>query len=478
MLFNSLPYAIFLTACYVVWWALGERRTLRHALLLVASYWFYGQTHWPFVGLLALSTSVDFLASARIHRAREAGHKPLARRWLLFSLVVNLSILATFKYFDFFSGALEQTLRGLGLDVHTLRLDLMLPVGISFYTFQSLSYSIDVYKGYLRPARSLLDYALYVSFFPQLVAGPIVRASDFLPQMDRPAPPTRERVGSGLFHILQGLCKKLLIADVLGSHMVDPLLRDGAALAGMDALDVALLGLGFVIQLYGDFAGYTDIAIGSARLLGFELLPNFDSPLRSASVEEFWRRWHISMSTWFRDYVFASLVRRRATEARVYWATLLTFLVVGLWHGASWTFVTFGLLHGVALVAGRAFRRHAGEAPFRRTAWWWCLCFLATLSFTCLSSLLYRAPDIGTWLGLVRSLGNWSIDGLALPWQIWVVLGTGVVTHMLPQSLCDRTERAWIALPAVVQSAVLVLVVLLLFGLRPPGIAPFIYFQF
>ncbi|HTE05411.1 MAG TPA: MBOAT family O-acyltransferase [Planctomycetota bacterium] len=478
MLFNSLSYALFLWTVFVLWWALRNRRPLRHAMVLAASLWFYSLAPTAVVWLLVGTTLVEYVTGGRIHLARQAGKPQLAKRWLWVSLAVNLGTLAVFKYFDFFSESVQQTLHGFGIEVSTVRLGLMLPLGISFFTFQTLSYSLDIYKGYLKPTRTLLDFATYSAFFPQLVAGPIVRATDFLPQMEAPAPPTRERIGRGLYQILQGLSKKLLLADVLGSTLVDPVLRDPEALARLDAAAVLLLGLGFMIQLYGDFAGYSDIAIGSARLLGFDLRMNFNSPLRSATVEEFWRRWHISMSTWFRDYLFAPLAGRRPSLVRLQVATFLTFVIVGLWHGATWTFIAFGAIHGAVLVGARLFRKWTDEAAFRKAPWWWWTCFLSTLVFVCLTSLLYRSPDVGDWLLIMRGLGNWSLHGLSLPWQVWLILATGVATHMLPQARVDRVERAFVALPAALQATLFVAAMLLFFGLRPPGASPFIYFQF
>jgi D-alanyl-lipoteichoic acid acyltransferase DltB (MBOAT superfamily) len=478
MLFNSLSYVLFLWVVFVLFWAGRDRRRLKYALLLGASYWFYGQAHWAYVTLLAASTLVDFVAGAAIDRAHDRDDRRTAKSWLAVSLVLNLGLLGTFKYFDFFSASVEELLGSLGVDAATWRLDLLLPVGISFYTFQTLSYTIDIYRRQLRPSRDLLEYAVYVSFFPQLVAGPIVRARDFLPQMAAPVEPTARRVGEGVFQILQGLTKKLVIADLLGSRLVDPVFADGERMASLGAPGVIVLGLGFALQVYGDFGGYSDIAIGSARLLGFSLRPNFDRPLAATTLDGFWRRWHISMTTWFRDYVYVGLGGNRGGLPRACWNMFVTMVVVGLWHGASWNFVLFGAVHGVAMTGVQVFRQVVGEAPFRSGRPWAAASWLMTLLFAALTILFYRAPDLGTWWGLMQRLGQWSHVGLVLSWQIWVLGAVAFAVHMLPHAAGRRARDAYARSPALVQAAVIVVMTVLLFGLRPPGTVPFYYFQF
>ncbi len=478
MVFSSISYFLFLWTVYVLYWTLRRRRPVAHAMLLIASYWFYGHAHPSFLALLFASTMLDFTVGRGIHAAHARGDRGRARLWLAASLAGNLGMLGTFKYYDFFVGSVAELLGRLGVDAHPTFLHLALPLGISFYTFQTLSYTLDIYRRDLEPTRSFIDFALYVAFFPQLIAGPIVRAVDFLPQMDRWPPLTRERIGSGLFQILQGLAKKLLIADLLATHFVDPVMADRATLAQLDAPSVLLLGYAFAMQLYGDLAGYTDIAIGSARLLGYELTPNFDSPFKSSSLDEFWRRWHISMSSWFRDYVFFPLGGSRRGLVRACLNSFVTFVLVGLWHGATWTFVIYGVAQGVGLIVTRLWRTVFRFARFRERRWWMVVGFLLTWHWVALIGLLYRAPDTSTWWLLMGRMA--SLRGVVpkIPWQVDVVLAAAFVTHFMPQSWVDGTERRWCRLPALAQGLAVLAAALLLTGLRPPGIVPFIYFRF
>jgi alginate O-acetyltransferase complex protein AlgI len=478
VLFSSLSYPIFLWTVFVVWWALRERRTAKHWWLLGVSYWFYWTMGgWPLL-LLGWTTLIDWWIGLRVQQSRDRDDLRSAKRWMLSSMVSNLAVLAVFKYYDFFAVNVQAALGRFGVDVSPPLLDLLLPVGISFYTFGSMSYVLDVWRGTFHATRSLLDFATFVAFFPHLTAGPIVRARDFLPQMDAPKPPDSPRLANGLLQILEGLAKKLLIADVLGAHMVDPIFRDPARLAALDVVDVFVLGLGFLVQVYGDFAGYTDVAIGSARVLGFDLRPNFNAPLKATSIFDFWDRWHISMSNWFRDYVFAPMVGRQASLLRACLSTLATLTLVGIWHGAAWTFFLFGVIHGVVMSLGRVFRKLVPMDPWRRGLPWQLSCQVATIAFVCLTVLLYRATSVGQWQQILRGLGNWSVDGLDLPWQVWTVLAAGVVTQLLPEGFVARFRNGWMRSPAVLQAAVIVAAAVLFFGLRPPGAAPFIYFQF
>ena len=478
MLFNTISYVLFLWTVYVVWWSLRRRRSWRHTFVLLASYWFYGQSHWAYVSLLALSTLVDYVAGGSIARARERDDGRAAKRWLWMSLSVNLGVLAVFKYFDFFSSNVEALLGRAGFEAHTWRLDLILPVGISFYTFQTLSYTIDIYRGHLAPARSLLDFATYVAFFPQLVAGPIVRAVEFLPQLDAPRPPTHRRVGGGLFLIVRGLVKKMLMADLLATHLLDPVFGSTERMAALGAPGIWLVGLAFFLQLYLDFSGYTDVALGSAQLLGFELCPNFDKPFRQPSLDRFWQRWHISMSSWFRDYVYIGLGGSRLGLARACLNSVMTMTLVGMWHGANWNYIVFGWLHGMGLAGTRLFRAAVGDRAFRESTWWRGIGWLLTLNFVVLTGLIIRAPSVEAWVGLLAGLGDWSRTGVQMTWQIWLILALAFSTHLMPRSVMLRVGERFVGWPAVLQAASIVMAALLLFALQPSGVVPYFYFQF
>ncbi|MBK9174843.1 MAG: MBOAT family protein [Flavobacteriales bacterium] len=341
MLFNSIDFAVFLPLVFLLYWAVGGRSLARrNAIILGASYVFYGWWDWRFMGLLALSTLVDFAVGIGMDRSGTLRR----RRWLLaLSLVVNLGLLGFFKYFNFFAQSFADAFTIFGVPFTADRLDLVLPVGISFYTFQTLSYSIDVYRGHLRASRDAVAFAAYVSFFPQLVAGPIERAVNLLPQFASPRVFDRAKAVDGLRQMLWGLFKKLVIADNCAPH-VQAIFADHEAWNASTVLVGAFL---FGIQVYCDFSGYSDIAIGCARLFGFDLMRNFAFPLFARDIAEYWRRWNISVTTWFRDYVYVPLGGSRGRLPQRIRNTLLVFMVSGFWHGPNWTFVAWGLLHGL-----------------------------------------------------------------------------------------------------------------------------------
>ncbi len=499
MLFNSFSYILFLWTVYVLFWTWRERRSLRHVLLLVASYWFYAQADWRFTSLLLISTVVDFVAGQGIDRARAAGEGRGAKRWLALSLVTNLGLLSAFKYFNFFVDSFGKLLGRLGSAVDpalwlnqsfglpiaqptepgglTL-LAIALPVGISFYTFQTLSYTLDIYRGKMRATTHFLDFAVFVSFFPQLVAGPIVRAVDFMPQLaTRPVFDTG-RLGSGLFQILRGMTKKLLMADMLGAHIVDLAYRDADTLGQLGGPGLLLATYAYALQLYGDFAGYSDIAIGSARVLGFELKKNFDAPFKSRSLEEFWGRWHISMSSWFTDYVYIGLGGSRLGVWKACRNAMIAWTLVGLWHGAAWTFVLWGAYHGAWLVITRLVRQLLPDGRMPAGALFNVLGVIFTFHVVAFSMVLFRCRDLGDFGTALAQLGDWSRPLPHVPWQIGLIMVLGYLTHFMPDRWLERTERGWINCPAALQGAVLTIAMLLFFALRPPGLVPFVYFQF
>lgn len=356
MLFNSQSFFIFFAIVYLLYLALHKNRTLQNGLLLIASYYFYGSWDWRFLSLIAISTIVDFFIG------RALGRTPLdalARRkqLLAISVVVNLSILGFFKYFNFFAESLADLLSLLGMQANPTTLQIILPVGISFYTFQTMSYTIDIYRNRLRPARTFLDFAVFVSFFPQLVAGPIERASNLIPQFEKPRRITVEQINTGLFLILWGLFKKMVVGDNAGL-IADQIFNDYANYQGVDLL----IGvLAFSIQIYGDFSGYSDIARGISRLMGFELMVNFRLPYFALNPTDFWQRWHISLSSWLRDYLYIPLGGNRKGTFKTYRNLFVTMLLGGLWHGAAWNFVIWGAFHGTILILYRLFEKKSAH---------------------------------------------------------------------------------------------------------------------
>jgi D-alanyl-lipoteichoic acid acyltransferase DltB (MBOAT superfamily) len=350
MFFDTPIYALFLTLVVLVYWRMGWRSQNR--MLLVASYIFYGWWDVRFLGLIAASTVVDYYCAQAIASSEDVKKRRLL---LTLSLVVNLGFLATFKYFNFFVDSFAAALTSLGFhDVPVTTLRILLPPGISFYTFQEVAYIVDVYHRKLEPANSLLEYALFISLFPHLIAGPIQRPSHLLPQVQAPRTFDQERFFNGLLLILSGLFRKVVIAD--NCALIANAVFSGRM--GPPNLATTLLGTyAFAWQIYGDFSGYSDIARGSAQLMGFHFMVNFRQPYLATSLQDFWRRWHISLSTWLRDYLYIPLGGNRHGEAMTYRNLMLTMLLGGLWHGANWTFVVWGGIHGGGLAIERFFTR-------------------------------------------------------------------------------------------------------------------------
>ena len=473
MLFNSLVFLGFLSVVLLVYPRLQWRR--QNLFLLAASYYFYGTWDWRFTSLLIISTVVDYFVGPRIHMSADSRHRKLM---LAISVCVNLGILGFFKYFNFFVDSLAVLLESSGLDPHLPVLRIILPVGISFYTFQTMSYTIDIYRKRLEPTRNFIDFALFVSFFPQLVAGPIERARILLPQIASPREVNRTRVISGLNLILMGYLKKVAIADTL-APLVEQIFSQPA---GLDTGTLLTGAYAFAFQVYGDFSGYTDIARGVSLLLGFELMENFNAPYLSRSITEFWRRWHISLSTWLRDYLYISLGGSRKGEVRTYINLFLTMLLAGLWHGAAWTFVAFGALHGVYLTVERLWLKDkVMDSPWPKTISGWLGsvgAILLTFHLHCISLVLFRSPNLASaWVYLK------GIPKLVTPWNIAPEVIFAMATLILWDIMQIRTgNHTWLAtLPKPVKYIVFqaVLISILLAAVHHVNtVVPFIYFQF
>ncbi len=343
MLFNSYIFLIFL-AVIIPFYYLLKTKNSRNVLLLLSSYFFYGYWDWRFCSLLVISTVVDYLVGLGLSKIENPSKR---KKLLVISLISNFTILGFFKYFNFFIESFKAIFNSLNLDLGLdyLHLNVILPVGISFYTFQTVSYTIDVYRGELKACPSLLDFALYVSFFPQLVAGPIERAVNLLPQMQRKNQATQQQFLDGSILIIYGLFKKVMIGDASGRY-VDHIFTHMEYYSSWEIVFALFM---FSIQIYADFSGYSNIAQGSAKLLGIELIKNFEQPYLSRNITEFWRRWHISLSTWLKDYLYMPLGGNRKGNIRTYINLMITMILGGLWHGASWNFVIWGTLHGIYL---------------------------------------------------------------------------------------------------------------------------------
>jgi alginate O-acetyltransferase complex protein AlgI len=350
MLFNSLDFAIFLPIVFILYWFVTQRNLKwQNALVVIASYVFYGWWDWRFLSLIVFSTLVDYAIGRQLHITESQKRRKLL---LWASIIVNLGFLGFFKYYNFFVDNFVQAFSFFGHPIQPNTLHIILPVGISFYTFQTLSYTIDVYKRKLEPTKDIIAFSAFVSFFPQLVAGPIERASQLLPQFYVRRKFKFINLQFGLIRILWGLFKKVVIADRL-AVLVNLVYQTPEDYGGAHFIIASVL---FAFQIYCDFSGYSDIAIGTARLFGFKLMENFRSPYFSKSLGEFWRRWHISLSTWFRDYVYIPLGGSKVTTHRVYFNLMIVFVVSGFWHGAAWTFLIWGALHGSILIVEHLFK--------------------------------------------------------------------------------------------------------------------------
>jgi len=468
MIFTEFRFIAFFLLAWAVTWSL-RANTARKTWLLACSYAFYAFCDPRFVALIVGTTLVGHLSAVRIAASEDEG---VRRRWLLLSVVVNLGVLCTFKYLDFFITSAGEALQWLGLphDLHSL--GIALPVGISFYTFQTLSYTIDVAMRRTVPAPSLLDAALYVAFFPQLVAGPIVRARTFLGQLTAPRRFANVDVRGCLVLFLVGFVKKAVISDTL-SFSVD------YAFASPDQLGAASIWLAvalYAVQIYCDFSGYSDMALATAGLLGYNLCPNFDAPYLSPNIAQFWRRWHISLSTWLRDYLFIPLSESRLLRRVPILALLLTMLLGGLWHGAAWNFVIWGGLHGLALVVHRGWvavtpTRLRQSVPMAVAG------TLLTLWWVGLTWIVFRAPDTSRALMIARSYVSWQAPGnLQLGDRMgWVVLALALAHWAGARGWFSQW---WRRLPPAAFALTYGATGGLVLACMAPQAEPFIYFRF
>lgn len=494
MLFNSVEFLVFLPLVFLVYWAIQPLTSTeaglktQNALLLVASYVFYGWWDWRFLSLIAFSTLVDFAVGRQIAKANAFEipadadglvRSRTAKRWLGVSLVINLGLLGYFKYANFFIESWVQAWESLGISMHVSTLHIVLPVGISFYTFQTLSYSIDIYRRKLNPTRNLIDFAAFVSFFPQLVAGPIERASALLPQIQSRRQFNADFASSGLQLILWGLFKKVVIADTC-AIFVNDVFDHHHEYSGPTLILGAVY---FAFQIYGDFSGYSDIAIGTARLFGITLMTNFRTPYFARDIAEFWRRWHISLSTWFRDYLYIPLGGSQMGKWKAVRNTFVIFLVSGFWHGDNWTFVVWGLIHALLFLPLLLFnrnRRNTGSIADGR----WLPSFREligmawTFSIVTLAWVFFRAENLEHAFEFINHFGNRpdSLDKLSKTGATWVALMLCMEWAARVPGVWSRWRSSNVPMPAARWLVYALGVWLVMKNLQSQ--AEFIYFQF
>ena len=502
LIFSSGLFLIMFLGFSFVYMLLQRRLNSRLIFVTLFSYYFYYKSSGIYFFLLAIVTLSDWLIGRQIGRLvsppphqlasdafadsdeeyasdeEEIARRMRKARWFVaLSVVIDLSLLAYFKYTNFFAGTIAAMMG------HNFQpWDIFLPVGISFFTFQSLSYTIDIYRCEIRPLKSLLDYAFFVSFFPQLVAGPIVKARDFVPQIRRPIVITRRMFAMGVYLIIIGLFKKAVISDYISVNFVERIFDQPEMFSGVEVL----LGLyGYALQIYCDFSGYSDMAIGIALLLGFRFPMNFNAPYKSTSVTDFWRRWHISLSTWLRDYLYISLGGNRKGRARQYLNLFITMLLGGLWHGASFNFVAWGALQGAGLCAHKWFSQVVLRRPkdYRSHGVRRLLAIIVTFHFVVASWVLFRAADAGTCATIVEKVfTDFNLhllpDVLAgYPW-VFALMFFGFVTHYLPDRWQTRIVARLSFMNVVVYALLITAVIYIVIQVKSSDIQPFIYFQF
>lgn len=473
MIFSSGLFLWLFLGFSLIYLLLQRKTTARLLFVSLFSYYFYYKSSGFYFFLLGIVTVSDSLLARWMYRTETSWKRKLI---VCCSLCINLGLLCYFKYTNFFYEMLAPLWHG---TYHPL--DIFLPVGISFFTFQSLSYTIDIYRKDLKPLSNLLDYVFYVSFFPQLVAGPIVRARDFIPQIRQPLYVSPEMFGQGVFFIVSGLFKKAVISDYISVNFVERIFDNPGLYSGLENL----FGVyGYALQIYCDFSGYSDMAIGIALLLGFRFPINFNSPYKADSVTDFWHRWHISLSTWLRDYLYISLGGNRKGKIRTYLNLFLTMLLGGLWHGASWNFIVWGGLHGVALAVHKYVRSLLGRAKnYRSTGWKRFFAVVLTFHFVCFCWIFFRNTTFEGSATMIRQIFTAFHPELAGQlftgyWKVFLLMGVGYLLHACPDRWQEACSRGMIRLPLVGQALVLILLVYLVMQVKSSDIQPFIYFQF
>jgi len=472
MLFNSIDFFIFLIIVLTVYYSLSFSVRFQNIFLLIASYFFYGWWDYRFTSLILLSSVLDFYCGKKIQSSPND-----KKKYLIMSLVGNLGVLAFFKYFNFFISSFSEFIRIMGLNVNPVVISIVLPIGISFYTFQTLAYTIDVYRGDIVPSKNFIDFALYVSFFPQLVAGPIERPTNLLKQISNKRHADVEMITSGIFLIVLGLFKKVAIADYLAVTLVEEPFTSPNA---YDSISLWIGVYAFALQIYGDFSGYTDTARGVARILGFELMENFQHPYFSTNITDFWRRWHVSLSTWLRDYLYIPLGGSRKGKNRTYYNLMVTMLLGGLWHGASWKFVIWGGLHGLYLTVHKLLlrgKKHSTTIGSNfKERFFGVIKIGLTFNVVCLTWVFFRAKDFTTAMNYLYGMLSFHINKISIP----IVFIYGIIAILvcdIPQ-YASNDHLAMMKWPPLLKGLIITFMLLAILFLHPSQNVPFIYFQF
>lgn len=491
MLFPTTVFAIFFALVFWASWSLSGRLEVRKYVLLGASYVFYGYWDWRFLSLLAISSAINYVAGHLIAHSDDDGRR---RTLVVVAVTLNLVILGFFKYFGFFVESAVQALSFAGLERDIPLFEIILPIGVSFFTFQGISYVVDIYRRDIKAVKSPVDLFLYISFFPQLVAGPIIRASDFLPQLDQRPRLSLDTVSFALLLICVGLFKKVVVASYLASEFVDDVF---AVPEAYSSADLYFAAHAFAVQIYCDFSGYSDIAIGVAALLGFHFKKNFDRPLAASSLQELWQRWHISLTSWLRDYLYKPLKGSKRGTGHMYRNLIATMTIAGLWHGAAWTFVIWGAIQGVVLVAERWINttvrqtRRAFETGQRPDLVGVGLMRLSdavsviplfgwfvTLNIFAIAGVFFRSETLDAALSYFNGLAQFTlaIDAFT-PFVALLVFGS-IAVQFLPADWLKRRADQFEGFGPMAAGVSLGFALVVIEWIGPDGVAPFIYFQF
>jgi alginate O-acetyltransferase complex protein AlgI len=472
MLFPTIDFAVFFSLIFPITWTLNRSNRIKKWFLVFSSYFFYGFWNLSYVPILFLSSLFNFTIGLLLGRITGVWSRLLI---LWFGIGANLSVLIYFKYYNYLMATLMNLFLTARWPINIKFIEVALPVAISFITFHVLAYIIDVYKRRIVPATSLVDIMLYISFFPHLVAGPIIRPKSFLKQVASCSNPNNIKVGQDILLILSGLFKKVLIANYLATDFVDEIFR---APQSFSTLDLLLGMYAYAMQIYCDFSAYTDIAIGIAGLLGYEFPENFNQPYRALTLQDFWRRWHITLSTWLKDYLYIPLGGSRGSAARTYTNILLTMGLGGLWHGANTTFLIWGLMHGLGLVIERMgnnsrwWKAHDTTCLFRAVRW------LVTFHFVCLMWVVFRSPSLdNVFVYIGRLFSDRSFTTTISP-LVAVMLGAGALTQLIPARLFSHVIAWYDRAPTLIQLAVAGTMLFFISVAAPSDVPPFIYFQF
>ncbi|MBN2496779.1 MAG: MBOAT family protein [Deltaproteobacteria bacterium] len=497
MLFPTAQFALFFLIVLSISWLVRRKRVYQKLFLLAVSYFFYGWWDWRFPILLLVSSLLDYICGEGIvwcrrsdpERTQPVPEGAMARFlsafpddkrfWLLASIFFNVALLGFFKYYNFFQENLTALAGFFGLQAHLAVLEVILPLGISFYTFQSLAYTFDLYFGHGDKAASLLDFLLFLAFFPQLLLGPICRSRDLLPQLMREHPEKVPDLTRAISLIGSGLFKKVFLATFLGTHLVNDAF---VAPENYSSLELLVAIYAYTAMIYCDFSGYTDLARGTGLLLGFHLPENFNAPLASTNIGEFWRRWHMSYSRWLRDYIYFPLGGSKGNPLRTYFNLFVTFLVGGLWHGAHWKFVIWGIIHAFALIGYKAsldLRRYLGWDLKKVHPWWYLLCsWFVTFHICALARVFFRSVDMETAGMFFSRLAELSVYGRGIELMLLLATALGIGLNFFGRHIRVAFEWAHDRVPAFLRPVAWILVAWLLVTVKPADVAPYIYFAF